>query len=78
MSDDQEFNRRSHEVMQREIAEANEPRNRAQKQLDDWWQATRDLEADISDTYQVGGFTEYWSKTPSFTKNRRDRDWRVR
>jgi hypothetical protein len=74
----EEDNRRSHEVMQREIAEANEPRNRYQRQIDDWWSATRHLDADIEDIYMVGGFMERHSQTPGFHKHRRDRDWRVR
>ena len=64
--------------VEQEIAEANEPRNRHQKQLDDWWQSQRDFEEEFSDTYEVGGFQERWSQTPSFTKSKRDRDWRVR
>jgi hypothetical protein len=36
------------------------------------------LEADIEDIYMVGGFMERHSRTPSFHKSRRDRDWRVR
>jgi len=38
----------------------------------------RDLDWEESDVYEVGGFRERWSETPSFTKSRRDRDWRVR
>jgi hypothetical protein len=73
-----EFNRRSHEQMQRELAEANEPRNRYQKRLDDWWQSQRDFEEELSDSYMVGGFMESWSTTPQFTKSKRDRDWRIK
>jgi hypothetical protein len=38
----------------------------------------RDLAFEENDLYQVGGFMERWSQTPSYTKARRDRDWRVR
>ena len=78
MSGDSGFNNRHYAVMQRELEEANDPRNRYQKQLDDWWQAQHDFEEEESDIYEVGGFQERWSQTPSFTKARRDRDWRVR
>ena len=36
-----EFNRRTHQRMQEELAEANDPRNRYQAQLDQWWQNQR-------------------------------------
>jgi hypothetical protein len=72
------FERRYHAQMQREIAEANEPSNRYQKQLDNWWQSERDFEEQLNDTYFVGGFMERWSQTPSYTKSRRDRDWRIK
>jgi hypothetical protein len=61
-----------------ELAELDDPRVRAQMQLDRWWQEMRDLDWDENDVYEVGGFRERWSETPSFTKSRRDRDWRVR
>ena len=64
--------------VEQEIAEANDPRNRYQKQLDDWWQSQRDFEEEEADIYFVGGFMERHSQTPSFTKGRRDRDWGVR
>jgi hypothetical protein len=57
---------------------ANDSRNSYQKQLDHWWQAQRDLAFEEADMYFVGGFQEFHSKTPSFHKGRRDRDWRVR
>jgi hypothetical protein len=79
MSDDPNaFERRYHAQMEREIAEANEPHNRYQLQLDRWVESERDLAFEEDDTYMVGGFMERWSQTPSFTKGRRDRDWRVR
>ena len=52
--------------------------NKQQLALDRWWQEMRDLDWEESDVYEVGGFRERWSETPSFTKSRRDRDWRVR
>jgi hypothetical protein len=72
------FEKRYHAQMEREIAEANTPQARAQAALDRWWESQRDLEAELNDTYTVGGFLERWSQTPSYTKSRRDRDWRVR
>ena len=64
--------------LQQEYAEANELRARYQKQLDLWWQSQRDLEFEEDDIYEVGGFLERWSSTSSYTKGRRDKDWRVR
>jgi 1,2-phenylacetyl-CoA epoxidase catalytic subunit len=61
-----------------EMAEADESRNRAQAQLDRWWQLQRDFETEISDTYMVGGFLERWSSTPSYTKGMREPDWRIK
>jgi hypothetical protein len=55
-----------------------EPRNRQQAFLDRWWQSERDFDAELNDTYTVGGFLERWSQTPSYTKGRRDRDWRIK
>jgi hypothetical protein len=68
------YNRR----LAQEYAELDDPRVKAQMQLDRWWQSQRDLEFQEDDMYEVGGFLEYHSKTPSFHKSRRDRDWRVR
>jgi hypothetical protein len=64
--------------MQKELAELDDPVVRAQMQLDRWWESQRDFEEEESDTYMVGGFQERWSTTPSYTKSKRDRDWRVR
>jgi hypothetical protein len=47
-------------------------------QLDRWWQSRRDFEEEFDDVYEVGGFQEHWSQTPSFHKSWRDRDWRVK
>jgi hypothetical protein len=55
-----------------------DPLVKAQMQLDRWWQAQREFEEELDDTYMVGGFQERWSQTPQFTKSKRDRDWRVR
>ena len=76
MSD--EFNRRTQQRMQEELAEFNTPQARYQQVLDRHWQSQRALVEEESDVYFVGGFMEYHSKTPSFHKSRRDRDWRVR
>jgi hypothetical protein len=80
MSDDNpnQANRNYNRRIAVELAEANEPRNRAQAQLDRWWQAQRDFDWEEDDIYYVGGFQEKWSQTPSYTKSRRDRDWKVR
>jgi hypothetical protein len=72
------FNKNVSKRIAEELAEVDEPRNRAQAQIDRWWEATRGFEAEASDSYMVGGFMERWSQTPSYTKDRRDRDWRVR
>ena len=68
------YNRR----MQEELAEFNTPSARYQQQLDQWWQSQRALDEEFDDYYMVGGFQERWSETSSFTKGRRDRDWRVK
>ena len=75
MSDDnrQNYYRRLAE----EMAGLDTPQARYQAVLDRHWELQRDLEFD-DDAYEVGGFVEYHSKTPSFHKSRRDRDWRVR
>jgi hypothetical protein len=73
---DNEANRRTQQQIERELAEAEA--NKQQLILDRWVQSQRDLEDEVNDTYMVGGFQERWSKTPSFIKGRRDRDWRVR
>jgi hypothetical protein len=61
-----------------EMREADTPQARYQAVLDRHWQMQRDLEFEEDDLYEVGGFVEYHSRTPSFHKARRDRDWRVR
>jgi hypothetical protein len=78
MSDDNQYNKNVNKRLQQEYAEANELRARYQKQLDLWWQSQRDAEFEEDDYYEVGGFLERWSQTPSYTKSKRDRDWRVR
>jgi hypothetical protein len=78
MSDDNAYNKNVNRRMQEELAEFNTPQARYQQQLDRHWQAQREFEEEADDFYMVGGFQEQWSKTPSFTKSRRDRDWRVR
>jgi hypothetical protein len=68
----QNYNKRLAE----ELAEAEAHKN--QLALDRWWESQREFEAEANDYYQVGGYLERWSQTPSYTKSRRDRDWRVR
>jgi hypothetical protein len=76
--DSNQANRNYNRRIAAELAEANEPRNRAQAQLDRWFQERRDFEIEFDDYYEVGGFQERWSQTPGFHKTRRDRDWRVK
>jgi hypothetical protein len=61
-----------------ELAELDDPVVKAQLQLDRWWQAQRDFEEEFDDLYECGGYLERWSQTPSYTKSKRDRDWRIR
>jgi hypothetical protein len=61
-----------------ELAELDNPVTKAQLQIDMWWQSQRDFEEEFDDYYECGGFLERWSQTPSYTKSKRDRDWRVR
>jgi hypothetical protein len=64
--------------MQAELAELDDPRVKKQMQLDRWMESQREIDWEDDDTYYVGGFQERWSQTPSFTKSKRDRDWRVK
>ena len=77
-TDDNQYNKNYNKRIAQELAEADELRNRQQAALDRWWQLQRDLDFEDNDYYEVGGFLEYHSQTPSFHKSRRDRDWRVR
>jgi len=61
-----------------ELREADDLVVKRQLELDYWWQAQRDLEFEEDDVYEVGGFMEKWSQTASYTKGKRDSDWRVR
>jgi hypothetical protein len=73
------FNERLNKRTQQELDEFhNDPVRLGQAQLDNWWQSQRDLEEEFDDTYTVGGFMERWSQTPSYTKSKRDRDWRIK
>ena len=78
MSDDNTASKNYYRRIAQELAEADTPQARYQAQLDHWWQSQRDLEFEDDDMYQVGGFVEFHSTTPSYTKGRRDPDWRVR
>jgi len=78
MSDDNTASKNYYKRIAAEYAELDDPRVKAQMQLDRWWQAQRDFETEFDDYYEVGGFLERWSQTPSFTKTKRDRDWRVK
>jgi hypothetical protein len=78
MSDDNTANKFYYKRIAAEYAELDDPLVKAQMQLDRWWRAQRDFEEEFDDYYEIGGFRERWSQTPSFHKTRRDRDWRVR
>jgi hypothetical protein len=78
VSDDNTASKNYYRRLQQEYAELDDPRVKAQMQLDRWWELQRDLDWEEDDIYMVGGFQERWSQTPSFTKSKRDRDWRVR
>jgi hypothetical protein len=78
MTDDNAAARNYNKRLAAEYAELDDPVVKAQMQLDRWWESQRDFEAGFDDQYFVGGFQEFHSKTPSFHKSRRDRDWRVR
>jgi hypothetical protein len=71
-------NKNYYKRVAQELAEADDPVVKRQLQLDHWWESQRAFEAELEDSYTVGGFLEHWSQTPSFTKSKRDRDWRVR
>ena len=78
MSDDNTANKNYYRRLRQGYAELDDPRVKAQMQLDRWWELQRDLDWEDDDVYYVGGFQERWSQTPSYTKSTRDRDWRVR
>jgi hypothetical protein len=78
VSDEVTASRNYYRRIAEELREADTPQARAQAILDRHWQAQRDLDFEEDDQYFVGGFQEFHSRTPSFHKGRRDRDWRVR
>ena len=78
MSDDNTSSKNYYRRIAEELAEFDTPQARYQAVLDRHWEAMRDLEFEDDDMYEVGGFIEYHSKTPSFHKARRDRDWRIK
>jgi hypothetical protein len=78
VSDDNTASKNYYKRIAAEYAELDDPLVKAQMALDRWWQAQRDFETEFDDYYEVGGFLERWSQTPSCHKTRRDRDWRVR
>jgi hypothetical protein len=77
MTDDNTASKNYYRRLAEELAEADTPQARHQAVLDRHWQTMREQDA-ADDQYFVGGFQEFHSKTPSFHKSRRDRDWRVR
>jgi hypothetical protein len=76
--DDSTASKNYNKRLAEELAELDDPVVKNQLQLDRWWQAQRDFEEEFDDYYEVGGFLERHSQTPSFHKSKRDRDWRVR
>jgi hypothetical protein len=78
VSDDNTASKNYHKRLAQEYAELDDPRVKAQMQLDRWWESQRDLDWEEHDVYEVGGYTERWSQTPSYTKSKRDRDWRIK
>ena len=78
MSDDNTANKNYYKRLAQEYAELDDPLVKKQMQLDRWWELQHDLDWEDDDIYYVGGFQERWSQTPSYTKSKRDRDWRVR
>ena len=78
MTDDNTASKNYHRRLAQEYAELDDPRVKAQMQLDRWWEMQRDFDWEDDDVYYVGGFQERWSQTPSYTKSKRDRDWKVR
>jgi hypothetical protein len=77
VSDDNTATKNYYRRLAEELAEADTPRARHQAVLDRYWEMQRELDAP-DDMYEVGGFVEYHSKTPSFHKTRRDWDWRIK
>ena len=78
MSDDNTSSKNYYRRIAEELAEFDTPQARYQAVLDRHWEAMRDLEFEDDDMYEVGGFIEYHSRTFSFHKSQRDRDWRIK
>jgi hypothetical protein len=78
VNDDNAATKNYYKRLAEEMAELDTPRARYQAVLDRHWEAQRDFEDELDDMYEVGGFIEYHSKTPSYHKARRDPDWGVR
>ena len=77
MTDDNAASKNRNRRIAQELAELDTPQARQQAVLDRHWESMRE-QNEPDDQYFVGGFQEFHSKTPSFHKARRDRDWRVR
>ena len=77
MSDDRAASKNYYRRIAQELAAADTPQARHQAVLDRHWELQREQD-EPDDEYFIGGFQEFHSKTPSFHKSRRDRDWRVR
>jgi len=77
MSDDNTSSKNYYRRIAEELAEFDTPQARYQAVLDRHWEAMRELD-EPDDMYEVRGFIEYHSRTFSFHKSRRDRDWRIK
>jgi len=77
VSDDNTASKNYYKRIAQELAEFDTPQARYQAVLDRHWETQREFD-EPDDMYEVGGFIEYHSRTFSFHKNRRDRDWRIK
>jgi hypothetical protein len=77
MSDNSTANKNYYRRIAQELAEFDTPQARYQAVLDRHWETQRELD-EPDDMFEVGGFIEYHSRTFSFHKSRRDKDWRVK
>ena len=77
MSGDNSASKNYNRRLAQELAELDTPQARQQAVIDRHWESVR-AQDEPDDQYFVGGFQEFHSKTPSFHKARRDRDWRIK
>ena len=77
MSDNSTANKNYYRRIAQELAEFDTPQARYQAVLDRHWESVL-AQDEPDDMFEVGGFIEYHSRTFSFHKSRRDKDWRVK